>query len=347
MTGITHQMPSPAADRIRNLQETALKTYSLTAVAVTLIAASAWPLAGAAQSGAANYPDKAVEVLVGYQLGGPTDLTARVVANKLQAYLGQPFIIENRPGAGSNIASEQLAGAAPDGYTLMVAASQMTWNSVLYRHVKFDPVKSFAPVSKIMTAPAVLVVAPNLGVNSLAQLVAKAKAQPGRLSFASSGNGTTPHLGGELFKAQAGIDLILTFPHRGAGPGAQRRVGGQVDMSFQTALSAVPHIKDGKLKALAVTAEERLPQLPDVPTMKEAGVPGVDIASWTGSCPAGTPPDIIAKLNEAVRRALRSQTSDACSKSRPPPSSVAPRKTSRARSATRSTAAEPSPRQPT
>ena len=282
-----------------------MKTYSLTAVAVTLIAASAWPLAGAAQSGVANYPDKAVKVLVGYQPGGPTDLTARVVANKLQAYLGQPFIIENRPGAGSNIASEQLAGAAPDGYTLMVAASQMTWNSVLYRHVKFDPVKSFAPVSKIMTAPAVLVVAPNLGVNSLAQLVAKAKAQPGRLSFASSGNGTTPHLGGELFKAQAGIDLTH-IPYRGAGPALNDVLAGQVDMSFQTALSAVPHIKDGKLKALAVTAEERLPQLPDVPTMKEAGVPGVDIASWNGMlAPAGTPPDIIAKLNEAVRRALR------------------------------------------
>jgi tripartite-type tricarboxylate transporter receptor subunit TctC len=257
-----------------------------------------------AQGAAATYPAKTVRIIVGYQPGGPTDMTARLVAARLQTALGQPFVVENRPGAGSNIASEYVAGSAPDGYTLLVSASQLTWNSVLYKNLKFDPIKSFAPISRIMSAPAVLAVNPSLPAKNVAELVALARAKPGQLSFSSSGNGSVPHLAGELFKQRAGID-IMHVPYRGAGQATSDLLGGQVSMSFMTALSALPHFREGKLRPLAVTAKQRLPQLPDVPTMAEAGVAGVEVDSWNGLfAPAGTPKGIIDKLHREVAKAL-------------------------------------------
>ncbi len=269
-----------------------------------LLIAAGLPLAVLAQQ-ATDYPTRPVKILVGYQAGGPTDLTARLIAARLQTALGQPFVVENKPGAGSNIASEQLAASPPDGYTLMVAASQTTWNSILYKGLKYDPVKSFAPISKIMASPAVLVTSPQLPVKTVGELLARARKDPGKMSFASTGNGSVPHLTGELLKAKAGVELIHV-PYRGAGPAMTDLLSGQVDMAFMTALSAMPFVKDGKLQALAVTSEQRLRQLPDVPTLKEAGVPGVDIESWNGMfAPAGTPPAIVQKLNAQVVAALQ------------------------------------------
>lgn len=271
-------------------------------LAVSLVMAI--PLTGMAQTVSA-YPAKPVKILVGYQAGGPTDLTARLIANKLQTVLGQPFIVENKPGAGSNIASEQLAASPADGYTLMVAASQMTWNSALYKSVKYDPLRSFVPVSKIMSSPAVLVANPNVPFKSVAELIALGKKGAQPLSYASSGSGTVPHLSGELFAAVTGVPMTHV-PYRGAGPALNDLLGGQVDVSFLTALSAMPFVKDGKLRALAVISNRRIPQLPNVPTLKEAGVSGVDLESWNGLfAPGGTPPEIIQKLGNAVVKILK------------------------------------------
>lgn len=254
---------------------------------------------------AAPYPAKPVKILVGYQAGGPTDLTARLVANKLQTALGQPFVVENKPGAGSNIASEQLAASPADGYTLMVAASQMTWNSALYKNVRYDPLRSFVPITKIMSSPAVLVANPNLPFKSVGEMIAQSKKGVISLSYASSGSGTVPHLNAELFQAATGVQMTH-IPYRGAGPALNDLLGGQVDMSFLTALSAIQFIKDGRLRALAVVSNRRIPQLPNIPTMKEAGVYGVDLESWNGLfAPAGTSPEVIQKLGSAIAKILR------------------------------------------
>lgn len=267
-------------------------------------AAAAMPVAALAQA-PGEYPVKPVKILVGYQAGGPTDLTARLLATKLQTALGQPFIVDNKPGAGSNIASEQLASSPADGYTLMVAASQMTWNSAIYKNVRYDPIRSFVPISKVMSSPAVLVVNPNLPIKTVADLVAYAKKDPKMLSYASSGSGTVPHLSGELFKAVTGVNMTHV-PYRGAGPALNDLLGGQVDLSFLTALSAMQFVKEGKLRTLAVVSNRRLPQLPNVPTLQEAGVVGVDMESWNGLfAPAGTPPAIVQKLGNAVARIMK------------------------------------------
>lgn len=273
---------------------------------IAFVVAAALPVLALAQA-SPDYPSKPVKILVGYQAGGPTDMTARLLAAKLQTELGQAFIVDNKPGAGSNIASEQLASSPADGYTLMVAASQMTWNPAIYPNVKYDPIKSFVPISKVMSSPAVLVVHPKLPVKSVAELIALAKKEPGKLSFASSGNGTVPHLSGELFKASTGIK-ISHIPYRGAGPALNDVLGGQVDIFFLTALSAVKLVKDGKLRGLAAVSNHRLSQLPDVPTLKELGISGVDVESWNGLfAPAGTPTAVIQKLGNAVVKIMKEQ----------------------------------------
>lgn len=272
----------------------------------TLLSAIALTLSGPAlaQDAAASYPNKPVRIVVGYQAGGPTDLTARLIASKLQTSMGQSFIVENKPGAGSNLASDQVAASAPDGYTLLIAASQLTWNSVLYSSLKFDAVNSFSPVSEIMTSPAVLVVGPTNKARTVAELVSLAKESPGKLNFASTGNGSVPHLAGELFQSRAKVKIVH-IPYRGAGPAMNDLMGGQVDMYFMTALTAVPHIQANRLRALAVTSSKRLPQLPNVPTMAEAGIQDVELDSWNGLlAPAGTPKAIVDKLHREVEKAL-------------------------------------------
>lgn len=259
-----------------------------------------------AQDAAAAYPNKPVKIVVGYQAGGPTDAVARLLATQLQTVLGQPFIVENKPGAGSNLASELVATSPADGYTLMLAAAPITMNGFLYKGLKWDVQKSFDPISMVMSAPSVLAVAPNVQAKNLQELIALAKKQPGELIFASSGSGGTPHIAGEVFKQRAGID-IMHVPYRGTAGALQDLMGGQVTMSFLTSVSALPLLKAGKVRPIAVAAPKRLKQLPDVPTMTEAGLSGFESDSWNGLfAPKGTPPAIVAKLHDAVAKAVKS-----------------------------------------
>ncbi|HEX7891799.1 MAG TPA: tripartite tricarboxylate transporter substrate binding protein [Ramlibacter sp.] len=273
--------------------------------AAALVAASmGMGVPAAAQEPTASYPSKPVRLIVGYQAGGPTDLTARLLATKLQAAFGQPFVVENKPGAGSNIASEFVANAAPDGYTLLIAAAPITMAGFMYKNLKWNVQDSFEPVSLLMSAPAVLAVANNVPAKTLPELLDLARKQPGKLSFGSTGNGGTQHLAGEMLKNRAGID-ILHIPYKGAAGAMQDLLSGQVTMAFMTSVSAVPLLKEGKARPIAVAAEKRLPQLPQVPTMAEAGVPGFVVDSWNGMlAPKGTSPAIIARLHAEVAKAM-------------------------------------------
>ncbi|HYF19716.1 MAG TPA: tripartite tricarboxylate transporter substrate binding protein [Ramlibacter sp.] len=273
----------------------------------TLAAGAALLLGGTASrafaQGAAEYPTGPVKIVVGFAPGGPTDLAARLVAGKLQTALGQSFVVENRAGAGSNLASEIVAAAPPDGHTLLLAAAPLAINGHLYRGLKFDVLRSFEPVTQVMSAPCILAVRPD-SYRTLAELVAAARQQPGRLSYSSSGLGGSQHLAGELLQQRAGIKLIHV-PYKGAAPALNDLLGGQVSMGLMTSLSAVPYFTTGKLRALAVAAPQRMPQLPDVPTMAEAGAPGVEMNSWSGLlAPARTPAEVVAKLQRETVRAL-------------------------------------------
>jgi tripartite-type tricarboxylate transporter receptor subunit TctC len=258
----------------------------------------------AAAAGA--YPSEPIRIIVGYQAGGPTDLTARLLANKLQASLGKPVIVENRPGAGSNIASEYVAAAAPDGYTLLLAAAPITMTKFLYKGLKFDVQKSFEPIVNVMNAPAVLAVSTKLQARDVPSLIALAKQRPGSLTFGSSGAGGSQHLAGELLKQRAGID-ILHVPYKGASAALTDLMAGTVDMVFMTSMSALPALKSGNPRALAVASKTRLPQMPELPTMDESGLPGFEADSWNGLlAPAKTPPAILDRLNAEVNKALAS-----------------------------------------
>ena len=264
-------------------------------------------LAGALAMGttfAQSYPSKPIRIIVGYQAGGPTDMTARLLATKLQIALGQPVVVENKVGAGSNIASEFVAAAPPDGYTLLLAAAPITMNGFLYKNQKYDVQKSFEPIVNVMTAPSVLAVATKLPVRSVTELVALAKQQPGKVTFGSTGNGGSQHLAAELLKQRAGIDIVHV-PYKGASAALNDLVAGHVDMVFMTSMSALPHLKSGNPRPIAVASAKRLPQLPDVPTVAESGFPGFEAQSWNGLlAPAKTPPEIIARLNAEVNKAL-------------------------------------------
>jgi tripartite-type tricarboxylate transporter receptor subunit TctC len=258
-----------------------------------------------AEGNTAKYPSAPIKIMVGFAAGGPTDLAARLIAAKLQVALGQSVLIDNRPGAGSNLASEIVARAAPDGYTLLMAAAPLAINGHLYKNLKYDVLSSFEPISQVMSAPCILAVRAD-SVKTLAELVEMAKKDPGKLSFSSSGAGGSQHLAGELFQQKANIKLIH-IPYKGASPALADLLGGQISMGFMTSLSSVPYFKEGKLRALAVASTRRLPQLPDVPTMTEMGLPGVEIDSWSGLlAPAKTPPEIIERLQREVSKALAS-----------------------------------------
>ncbi len=285
---------------IRPLEGTALTRRRV--LAATL---AGWAPGVFAQSDAsAGYPNKPIRVVVGYAPGGATDLAARLVAQKLQEAWGQPVVVENRPGAGSNIGTEQVVRAAPDGYTLLMGTIANATNLSMYRQLNYDTLRDLAPITQVMSAPSVLATAPGAPFNDLASLVAAAKARPGVLTFASSGAGGSPHLAGELLKLRAGIDLIHV-PYKGAAPALADVVSGTVSMGFMTALSAVPHMQSGRLKAIAVAANRRLPQLPNVPTLAEAGLKDFEVSSWSGLfAPVRTPPEIVAKLAREVTRIL-------------------------------------------
>jgi tripartite-type tricarboxylate transporter receptor subunit TctC len=259
---------------------------------------------GAAQ--AQPYPVRPVKIIVPTPPGGPVDVIARITANYLQNVLGQGFVVENRAGAGNTIGSKDAAEAEPNGYTLLYSsASGLVIAPLLHPDAGYDPIKSFDPVALVGASSNILVVNPALPVRSVAELVAYAKANPGKVNFSSGGIGVLPHLIGEMFKARAGIDIVHV-PYKGGGPSITDVVAGNVQMTFEGTSVLLPLIQAGKLRALAVTTAKRIPQLPDVPTMVESGYPNFVSASWTGLlAPAHTPPPVIAKLNATIDAGLK------------------------------------------
>ncbi len=260
------------------------------------------PIGVAAQAG---YPSKPVRFIVPSAAGGGTDIIARSLAQKLSESLGQQFVVDNRPGAGQMIGIELAAKSAPDGYTLVMAASTLAINSIMFKKVSYDPVRDFAPITQAASLPNVLVVHPSLPVRTVRELIALARQRPGQINFASAGIGTSPQMSIELLKSMAGIDLVH-FPYKGTTPGIVDLLAGEVTVMTPNVLTALPHIKAGKLRALAVTSARRSEALPDVPTIAESGLPGYDSTQWYGVlAPAGTPRGIVAKLHVEMVRALR------------------------------------------
>ncbi|WP_442596596.1 tripartite tricarboxylate transporter substrate binding protein [Parapusillimonas sp. JC17] len=260
--------------------------------------------AGVSATAAAAYPDHAIRLVVGFSAGGTTDVVARILGKEIGDALGQPVVVENRPGAGSNIATEMVARADPDGYTLYMVAVTSAINQTLYKNLRFDLVDDFAPVALAVRVPNVLVVNPKVPAKSVKELVDYAKANPGKLNFASSGSGTSIHMAGELFKQLAEVD-VTHIPYKGSSPAMTDLIGGQVDYMFDNMPSAWPHVEAGKLRALAVTTADRSKTAPDLPTMKESGFPTFDVSSWFGViAPKGTPDDVVKKLNAVILDAL-------------------------------------------
>jgi tripartite-type tricarboxylate transporter receptor subunit TctC len=281
--------------------KTWMHTAALAVAAVIALVATAPATAQAA------FPSKPVRLVVPFPPGGTTDILARAVAQKLSDAWGQQVIVDNRPGAGGNIGSELVAKAAPDGYTLLMGTvGTHAINPSLYSKMPYDNVKDFVPVILVAGVPNVLVVNPSLPVNSVQELIAYGKANPGKLNFASSGNGTSIHLSGELFRTMTGVQMTHV-PYKGSAPALTDLVGGQVQLMFDNLPSSLPFIKAGKLRALAVTSTARSVTLPDLPTLAESGLPGFEASSWFGIlAPARTPGDIVAKINGAVAAWLAS-----------------------------------------
>jgi tripartite-type tricarboxylate transporter receptor subunit TctC len=259
----------------------------------------------AATAAAQSYPTRPVRIVIPLSPGGTTDVPGRLVAQRLSEKLGQQFYVENRPGAGGTIGSDYVAKAAPDGYTLLLTATPFVITANLYKKLPYNALADFVPVIRIASGPYVIVVNASLGVNSIKELIALAKAQPGKIDFASSGNGSAQHLVGALFASMAGIDL-MHVPYKGSGPATADLISGIVKVGFLGTPIAIPHVKAGRMRALAVTTAERSPQMPEVPTVAEAGVPGYEALVWIGLlAPTGTPQDIIAKLNAEIAALLR------------------------------------------
>ena len=255
----------------------------------------------------AQYPSKPIKMVVPFPAGGTTDILARAVAADLQKVFGQPVVVENKAGAGGNIGSDSVAKSPPDGYTLLMGTvGTHAINVALYPKMPYDAVKDFVPISLVAGVPNVLVAAPTFPVNSVKDLIDLAKKSPDKTTFASSGNGTSIHLSGELFKQLAGVQM-MHVPYKGSSAALPDVMSGQVNVMFDNAPSVMPQIKGGKLKAIAVTSSVRSPALPNVPTIAEAGLPGYEASSWFGVlAPAGTPKDIVDKLSLTIARAVQS-----------------------------------------
>ena len=256
---------------------------------------------------AQSYPERPVKVIVPTPAGGPVDVVARLVGNYLSSAMGQAVVVDNRPGAGNTIGSKEAAQAEPDGYTLLYSsASGLVLAPMLQKNAGYDPLTSYDPIALVAQSSNILVVHPSLPVKTVGDLVAYAKANPGKVNFSSGGIGVLPHLIGEWFKSAAGIDIVHV-PYRGGGPSINDLVGGQVQMTFEGTSVLLPLIQSGKLRALATTSPKRIPQLPDLPTMAESGFPGFVSTSWTGLlAPAHTPRAVIDKLNAQINEGVRS-----------------------------------------
>jgi len=264
---------------------------------LTAMMAPAW--------GQSSYPTRTVRLIVPSSPGGGTDISARILAPQLTQFLGQQVIVENRPGAGTMIGGEAVARAAPDGYTLLMGISTLAINPAMYKKVPYDALKDLAPISQAVALSNVLVIHPSLPSRNLKEFIAFAKARPGDLNFASAGKGTSPHLSMELFLVLAKLKM-LHVPYKGSGPGVTDLIAGHVPVMMPNMLSAQPHIKSGRLRALGVTGGKRAPGADDIPTIAEAGVPGYEAVQWYGVlAPAGTPAEIIGKLHTGVVRAVQ------------------------------------------
>ncbi|MFO1312459.1 MAG: tripartite tricarboxylate transporter substrate binding protein [Burkholderiales bacterium] len=274
-------------------------TRWLRSFALALVGACA--AAGAVQ--AADYPVRPVKWIVPYPPAGTTDVLARIVAQWLTEKMGQPFIVENKPGAGNNVGTEFVINSPPDGYTMLLVNPANGINATLYKDLKFNFIRDIAPVAGIVRTPNVMEVNNDVPAKTVAEFIAYCKANPGKINMASSGSGTSVHLSGELFKSMTGCNM-LHVPYKGAGPALSDLIGGQVQVMFDNLPSSAGHIKGGRLRALAVTSEQRDPSLPNVPTVAET-VPGYEATAWFGiGMPKGTPKDVIEKVNAEINRML-------------------------------------------
>ena len=254
---------------------------------------------------AQTFPTKPIRLLVTYPPGGGADLMARLVAPKMSEVLGQPVVVENKPGASGQIAATEVARSTPDGHTLLFDASSFAVNPSLYSSLPYDAEKAFTPIAVLALFPNVLVVTPSFEAKSVADLVALAKAKPGAIAFASSGNGSAQHLSAELFRQKAGIQMTHV-PYKGGGPALNDVIGGQVPVFFANMASGLVQVKAGKLRALAITGSHRSAALPEIPTLAEAGIPGYEVYEWNAIfAPAGTPPGTIAKIADAAAKAMQ------------------------------------------
>jgi tripartite-type tricarboxylate transporter receptor subunit TctC len=271
----------------------------------TLIVVAIGVLASALAQ-AQTYPSKPVRVIVPFPPGGPTDIIGRMVADTLSKSLGVQFIVDNRAGAGGNIGMEVCAKSPPDGYTICIITVAQSIAPALYRKLPFDPIRDFSHVTLMAQLPSMLTVHPSLPVKNVRELVALAKSKPGQMSYASTGNGTSPHMLMEMLKSMTGID-VLHVPYKGQAPAVLDQISGQTQLAFNTAIGVIPTVKAGRLKALAISTRERFPAMPELPTVEESGVKGFDGGSWNGVVmPAGTPPDIVNKIHAPLVAELRS-----------------------------------------
>lgn len=257
-----------------------------------------------APANAQSYPNKPVRVVVPYPPGGPTDIVARVLFQQVSEATGQQFLVDNRAGAGGNIGAEIVAKSPADGYTLLIGTTAHAINMSLFKNLSYDVQKDFAPVSLLTQGPLVLVARPQFPANSIKEVIELAKSKSGGLNFASSGNGQSTHLSAELFNTMAGIKMSHV-PYKGSAPALTDVMSGQVDVMFDTTLSAMPFVKAGKLKALGLTSPVRSPAAPDVPTIAESGLPGYEVFAWNGVfVPTGTPKAVVQQLNDQIRKAM-------------------------------------------
>ncbi len=265
-------------------------------------ALAAW----AGPGGAQNYPQKPVRFIVNFPPGGPTDIMGRLGADALARSWGVQVVVDNRAGAGGNIGFEQCAKSPPDGYTLCMMTIAQSIAPSVYTRLAFDPLRDFSYVTLMAVLPSLLMVHPSVPARNARELVALAKARPGALTYASTGNGTSPHMMMELFRSMAGINLVHV-PYKGAAPAMIDQISGQIEVAFSTAIAALPFVQQGKVRAIAVSTRERFPPLPDLPTMEQSGVKGFDASSWNGVVmPAGTARDIVTKVNAELVKMLRS-----------------------------------------
>ena len=252
------------------------------------------------------FPAKPIRLIVSYPPGGGADLMARLIAPRMSETLGQPVVVENKPGASGQIAAGEVARAPADGYTLLFDASNYVVTPWLFPNLPYEPAKAFKPIAVLALFPNVLVVTQSFEARDVRQLIAMAKARPGTIAFASSGNGSAQHLSGELFRQKTGVDMTHV-PYKGGAPALNDVIGGQVPVFFGNMASTLPHVKGGKLRALAITGSKRSPALPDAPTMVEAGVPGYEVYEWNAMfAPSGTPTSVMAKIVEAASKAMQS-----------------------------------------